>query len=170
MIGNVISHYRILEKLGEGGMGVVYKAEDLKLTRTIALKFLPPGLIAHEPGRARFLQEARASAALNHPGICTIYDIVEQDGELFIAMEFIEGRTLRERIIEGRMRPADAIECAIQIAEALQEAHNKGIVHRDIKPENIIINTKNQAKVMDFGLAKLKGSLKLTKSSATFRI
>jgi serine/threonine protein kinase len=165
MVGTTISHYKILGKLGEGGMGVVYKAEDLKLTRTVALKFPPRGLVSHEPERARFLQEARAAAILNHPNICTVYDIQEHEGELFIVMEYVEGRTLREIIPVGRLQ--DAIAYAIQVAEALQEAHTHLIVHRDIKAENIMVNSKNQVKVMDFGLAKLKGSLKLTQTSST---
>jgi len=165
MTGKTISHYKILEKLGEGGMGVVYKAEDLKLTRTVALKFLPHGLDAHEPERERFLQEARAAAILNHPNVCTIYDIAEADGQQFIVMEYVEGKTLRE--IVPVKKTQDAIGYAVQIAEALKEAHTHGIVHRDIKAENIMVNSKNQVKVMDFGLAKLKGSLKLTKTSST---
>jgi Tol biopolymer transport system component/predicted Ser/Thr protein kinase len=165
MVGQTVSHYKILEKLGEGGMGVVYKAEDLKLTRTVALKFLPHGLDAHEPERARFLQEARAAAILNHPNICTVYDIQEFEEQQFIVMEYVEGKTLREIVPVKKMQ--DAITYAVQIAEALQEAHTHGIVHRDIKAENIMVNTKNQVKVMDFGLAKLKGSLKLTKTSST---
>jgi serine/threonine protein kinase len=165
MIGKVVAHYRVLEKLGEGGMGVVYKAEDLKLTRTVALKFLPHGLDAHEPERARFLQEARAAAVLNHPYICTVYDIQEHDAQQFIVMEYVEGKTLREVVPVKKLQ--DAISYAVQIAEALHEAHTHGIVHRDIKAENIMVNSKNQVKVMDFGLAKLKGSLKLTKTSST---
>ncbi len=165
MIGQTVSHYKILEKLGEGGMGVVYKAEDLTLTRTVALKFLPHGLEAQEPERARFLHEARAAAILNHPNICTVYEIAESDGQQFIVMEYVEGETLREIVPVKKMQ--DAITYAVQIAEALQEAHTHGIVHRDVKAENIMVNTKNQVKVMDFGLAKLKGSLKLTKTSST---
>src|SRR5512136_1116666 len=165
LIGQTVSHYKILEKLGEGGMGIVYKAEDLKLTRTVALKFLPHGLDAHEPERARFLQEARAAAILNHPNICTIHEIADADGQQFIVMEYVEGKTLRE--IVPVKKTQDAITYAIQISEALQEAHSKGIVHRDIKAENIMVNSKNQVKVMDFGLAKLKGSLKLTHTSST---
>jgi serine/threonine protein kinase/Tol biopolymer transport system component len=167
MVGRTISHYKILEKIGEGGMGVVYKAEDLKLTRTVALKFLPHALAAQEPERARFLQEARAAAILNHPNICTVYDILDQDGEQFIVLEYVEGVTVRKKIENGGLKIEDCIKYAIQIAEALQEAHTHGIVHRDIKAENIMVNSKNQVKVMDFGLAKLKGSLKLTKSSST---
>jgi eukaryotic-like serine/threonine-protein kinase len=167
MIGNVVSHYKILSKLGEGGMGVVYKAEDTRLKRTVALKFLPHGLETHEPERARFLQEAQAASALNHPNVCTIHDIAEAEGQQFIVMEFVDGVTLREKIATGKLPTATAVSYAIQMGEALEEAHSKGIVHRDIKAENIMVNTKNQVKVMDFGLAKLKGSLKLTKTSST---
>jgi serine/threonine protein kinase len=165
MIGQTVSHYKILEKLGEGGMGVVYKAEDTRLKRTVALKFLPHGLESHEPERARFLQEAQAASALNHPNVCTIYDIGAEGDQQFIVMEFVEGKTLREIVPVKKLQ--DAITYAVQIAEALQEAHTHGIVHRDIKAENIMVNTKNQVKVMDFGLAKLKGSLKLTKTTST---
>jgi serine/threonine protein kinase/WD40 repeat protein len=167
MIGQSISHYRILEKLGEGGMGVVYKARDTKLNRDVALKFLPQGLSSHEPERARFLHEAQAAAALNHPNICTIHDIAAEGDDQFIVMEYVDGVTLREKIAEVKMQMADCIGYAIQIGDALQEAHANGIVHRDIKAENIMVNTKNQVKVMDFGLAKLKGSLRLTKTSST---
>jgi len=167
LIGKTILHYRIIEKIGEGGMGVVYKAEDTKLKRTVALKFLPRGLDAHEPERARFLQEAQAASALNHPHVCTIHDICEVDGQQFIVMEYVDGVTLWSRIEQQPIKVNDALAYAIQIGEALQEAHANGIVHRDIKPANIMINTKNQIKVMDFGLAKLKGSLKLTRTSST---
>jgi Tol biopolymer transport system component/predicted Ser/Thr protein kinase len=165
MIGKTVSHYKILEKLGEGGMGVVYKAEDTRLKRTVALKFLPHGLQSHEPERARFLQEAQAASALNHPNVCTIYDIAEVEGQQFIVMEYIDGKTLRQ-IVPVRSIQA-AVNYAIQIGEALQEAHSKGIVHRDVKTDNVMVNSKDQVKVMDFGLAKLKGSLKLTKTSST---
>jgi len=165
MIGQTISHYKILEKLGEGGMGVVYKAQDLKLDRTVALKFLPHHLTADEAEQARFLQEARAASALNHPNICGIHSIGEEGDNLFIEMEYVDGKTLRQVVpIE---KTQTAIDYAIQIGDALQEAHSKGIVHRDVKTDNIMVNTKNQVKVMDFGLAKLKGSLKLTKTSST---
>jgi len=172
MIGQTISHYKILEKLGEGGMGIVYKAQDTKLDRLVALKFLPHHIHASEEERARFLQEARAVAVLNHPAVCTIYDIKEEGDQQFIVMEYVDGMTLHEKIL-GRggvpspIRMNDAISYATQIGEALQEAHSKGIVHRDIKSENIMVNNKNQIKIMDFGLAKLKGSLKLTKASST---
>lgn len=165
MIGQIISHYKILEKLGEGGMGIVYKAEDTKLKRTVALKFLPRELEAHEPERARFLQEAQAAATLNHPNICTIHDIAEHEGQQFIVMEYVDGKTLRQMAPIEKMQ--DALGYAIQIGEALQEAHSRGVVHRDVKTANIMVNVKNQIKVMDFGLAKLKGSLKLTKTSST---
>ncbi len=167
MIGTTVTHYRILEKLGEGGMGVVYKAHDEKLDRFVALKFLPHHLTVNEAEQARFLQEARAAATLNHPHVCTIFDIKEEGGQQFIVMEFIDGTTLRETIERSPLSLNDAIACAIQIGDALQEAHAKGIVHRDVKAENIMVNAKKQIKVMDFGLAKLKGSLKLTKASST---
>jgi serine/threonine protein kinase/Tol biopolymer transport system component len=165
MIGKTVSHYRILEKLGEGGMGVVYKAEDTRLKRTVALKFLPYGLHSHEPERARFLQEAQAASALNHPNVCTIYDIAETEEQQFIAMEYVDGRTLRQMLPLRSLQAA--VNYAIQIGEALHEAHSKGIVHRDVKTDNIMVNSKDQVKVMDFGLAKLKGSLKLTQTSST---
>ncbi|MCX6143683.1 MAG: protein kinase [Ignavibacteriales bacterium] len=175
MIGQTISHYRILEKLGEGGMGVVYKGHDTKLDRDVALKFLPHHLTATADEQARFLQEARAASALNHPNVCTIYDIAEHDGpayagasagrQQFIVMEIVDGKTLRQMVPLQKIQTA--IDYAIQIGEALQEAHGKGVVHRDIKTDNIMVNSKNQIKVMDFGLAKLKGSLKLTRTSST---
>lgn len=165
MIGQTISHYKILEKLGEGGMGVVYKAQDTKLNRVVALKFLPHGLHANEAERSRFQQEAQAASALNHSNICTIHDISEEGEQQFIVMEFVDGKTLREMI--PLQKTQGAIDYAIQIGEALQEAHSKGIVHRDIKTDNIMVNSKNQIKVLDFGLAKLKGSLRLTKTLST---
>ncbi len=165
MIGAILSHYKILEKLGEGGMGVVYKAEDTKLRRIVALKFLPRGLEANEPERARFLQEAQAASALNHPNVCTIYDIAEHESQQFIVMEFVDGKTLRQLVPVQKQQTA--IDYAIQIGEALQEAHSKGIVHRDIKTDNVMVNSQNRVKVTDFGLAKLKGSLKLTRTSST---
>ena len=165
MIGQTISHFHILEKLGEGGMGVVYKAEDTHLKRTVALKFLPRGLEAHEPERARFLQEAQAASAINHANVCTIYEISQHEGQQYIVMEYVDGKTLRQLVPVQKTQTA--IDYAIQIGEALQEAHSKGIVHRDIKTDNIMVNSKNQIKVMDFGLAKLKGSLKLTRTSST---
>jgi serine/threonine protein kinase len=171
MIGQTISHYKIIEKLGEGGMGVVYKAEDAKLKRTVALKFLPSSIMASEAEKTRFIHEAQAAAALNHPNICTIYEINEIDGQAFIAMEFIEGQSLQERIVGAHGRvplPIDeAIKFAMQIAEGLQAAHEKKITHRDIKPANIMLTSKGQVKIMDFGLAKLAGRSALTKEGTT---
>jgi serine/threonine protein kinase len=167
MVGKTISHYKILEKLGEGGMGVVYKAQDLTLDRPVALKFLPQNLTAHEAEQARFLQEARAASALNHANICSIHAFGEHEGQLFIDMEFVDGKTLRERIQGSGLKVSEAVDYAIQIGEALQEAHAHGIVHRDVKTDNIMINAKNQAKVMDFGLAQLRDTLKLTKTTST---
>ncbi len=165
MIGQTVSHYKILAKLGEGGMGVVYKAHDTRLDRVVALKFLPERVNQHETEKARFLQEARAAAALNHANICTVYSIEENNGALFMVMEYLEGGTLREKLPFARAE--EALSVAIQISDALQEAHSKGIVHRDIKADNVMLTAKGQAKVMDFGLAKLKGSLKLTRTSST---
>ncbi len=167
MIGSTISHYKILEKLGEGGMGVVYKAHDTKLDRIVALKFLPHHVVAGEEEQMRFLQEAKAAAVLNHPNVCTIYDIREEDGQQFILMEFVDGVTLRQKMAQSLLKPNDVLAYAVQIGEALQEAHSKGIVHRDVKAENIMVNSRNQIKVMDFGLAKLKGSLRITKATST---
>ncbi len=167
MIGQTISHYTILEKLGEGGMGVVYKALDTKLNREVALKFLPPHISKGGVERDRFLQEAQAAAAINQPNICVIYEINDSGEQPYIAMEYVDGATIRTKLESGPMKMDDAIKYGIQIGEALHEAHSKGIVHRDIKADNIIINSKGQAKVMDFGLAKLKGSLKLTRTSST---
>jgi serine/threonine-protein kinase len=167
MIGRLISHYKILEKLGEGGMGVVYTAQDTKLNRIVALKFLPHNVKGSEAEQARFLQEARAAAALNHPNICTIHGIEEYEGQQFIDMEYVDGKTLRQREEGGGLKLDDAIQFAIQVGDALSEAHGKGVVHRDIKADNIMVNSRNQIKVMDFGLAKLKGSVKLTRTSST---
>ena len=158
-----------LAKLGV--LGVVYKAQDTKLDRLVALKFLPHRVAVSADEKARFIQEAKAAAGLNHPNICTIHGIEEHDGQQFIEMEYVDGVTMREKIAGADRRTAlqvnNAISYAIQIGEALQEAHSKGIVHRDVKAENIMVNAKNQIKVMDFGLAKLKGSLKLTRTSST---
>ena len=167
MIGKTIAHYKILQKLGEGGMGVVYKAEDTKLDRIVALKFLPAHVQTSEAEKARFLQEAKAASAVNHANVCTIYDIQEYDRQLFIVMEYVEGQMLKEAISRGPLAINKAIDLAIQIADGLQEAHDKGIIHRDIKSENIMVNARNQIKIMDFGLAKIKGSIKLTKTSST---
>lgn len=170
MIGTTISHYAILEKLGEGGMGVVYKARDVRLNRTVALKFMPGEARLNDDDRKRFLQEAQSAALLNHPNVCTIHDIKVEGEQHFIVMEFVDGRTLRKKIYGSAGQHLDektAIGYAMQIGEALAEAHKHGVVHRDIKADNIMVNARNQVKVMDFGLAKLKGSMKLTRDSST---
>jgi serine/threonine protein kinase len=148
-------------------MGVVYKAEDTKLKRLVALKFLPSSIMASEAEKTRFIHEAQAAAALNHPNICTIYEINEIDGQAFIAMEFIEGHSLKEKIESGPLQLDEALGIAMQVAEGLQAAHEKQITHRDIKPANIMFTPKGQVKIMDFGLAKLAGRSALTKEGAT---
>ena len=172
MIGQTISHYRILEKLGEGGMGIVYKAEDVTLKRPAALKFLPADMTRDPAAKERFVLEAQAASALNHAHVTTIYGIEESPEGTFIAMEYVEGRTLKEMISAGTGRdlslPLDqVIDIAIQVCEGLAAAHEKGIVHRDIKADNIMLNARGQAKIMDFGLAKLKGAEKLTQTRST---
>jgi len=167
MINQTISHYKILAKLGEGGMGVVYKAEDTRLKRIVALKFLPSSIMASEAEKTRFIHEAQAAAALNHPNICTIYEIDEVDGQAFIAMEFVEGQSLKDTVNSNQLSVSSVTDIAIQIAQGLAKAHEHGITHRDIKPANVMITKDGIAKILDFGLAKLAGQSRLTKSGST---
>jgi serine/threonine-protein kinase len=167
MLGKTISHYKILEKLGEGGMGVVYKAQDTKLDRIVALKFLPKHLLCDESAKTRFVHEAKAASALNHTNITTIYEIDEVEGECFICMEYVEGKSIKELIKQKMFSIEEILNISIQIAEGLNVAHKKGIVHRDIKSDNIMLTDEGLVKIMDFGLAKLKGVSKLTKTGTT---
>ena len=178
MIGKEILHYKIIEKIGEGGMGVVYKAEDTKLERPVAIKFLPRQIAANSEERERFQIEAKAAASLNHPNIATIYAIEEVDDEIFIVMEYIKGQELQHLIkspLEGGTALAaggvlplnDVIDYATQITAGLQAAHKNGVTHRDIKSSNIMITEEDQVKIMDFGLAKVRGSVKFTKVGIT---
>jgi serine/threonine protein kinase/Flp pilus assembly protein TadD len=167
MIGKTISHYKILEKLGEGGMGVVYKAQDTKLDRLVALKFLPQHLTSDPVEKERFVHEAKAASALNHPNVTTIYEVDEFEGQMFIVMEYCEGKTLKQMIEKETLSVKKVLDIAIHVSEGLTAAHNKGVVHRDIKSDNIMVSPEGQVKIMDFGLAKLKGATKLTKSGST---
>jgi tetratricopeptide (TPR) repeat protein/predicted Ser/Thr protein kinase len=165
--GTVISHYKIIEKLGAGGMGVVYKAMDTRLERTVALKFLPPDLLCDAEAKERFEHEAKAASALSHPNITTIYEIDEADGRCFIAMEYVDGKSVKDSLEEKEASLSDILEMATQIAEGLNAAHTREVVHRDIKPANIMLTSSGTVKIMDFGLAKLKGATKLTKTGTT---
>ncbi len=167
MVGRTISHYKITDKLGEGGMGVVYKAEDAKLERTVALKFLAGHLISDADVRKRFEREAKAAAALNHPNICTVHEIDEFEGKTFIAMAFLEGEGLDKKIEAGPLKLKDALDIAIQTVNGLQAAHGKKVVHRDIKPANLMVGPDGHITIMDFGLAQLADRSKLTRMDET---
>ncbi len=163
----LVGKYKIIDVVGKGGMGIVYKAEDTKLKRNVALKFLPPELTTNKEAKDRFLIEAQAAAALSHPNICTIHEINEEEGKSFIAMEYVEGQSLKAKIDRGPLKTKDALDIAIQVTEGMEQAHKKGIVHRDIKSANIMVTDAGQAKVMDFGLAKVKGGTLLTREGTT---
>ena len=154
MIGKTVSHYRIIDKIGQGGMGEVFLADDTSLHRKVALKFLPPEMQRDAAAHKRFLREARSAAALDHPFICHINEVAESNGQDFIVMEYVEGESLKDRLAHGQLHLKDALQITIEVSEALEAAHAKGIIHRDIKPANIMLTQTGHAKVMDFGLAK----------------
>jgi len=163
----VAGRYQLIEELGRGGMGVVYKAEDTKLKRTVALKFLPPELTHIPDVKDRFMREAQAAAALDHPNICTVYEFDEAEEKTFISMAYVEGQSLREKLESGPLELDEALRIATQAAQGLQIAHKKGVVHRDIKSANIMVTEDNQAKIMDFGLARMTGGTLITKEGMT---
>ncbi|HET7220356.1 MAG TPA: serine/threonine-protein kinase, partial [Vicinamibacterales bacterium] len=168
MIGQTISHYRIVERLGAGGMGVVYRAEDVRLRRAVALKFLPIEATQDREARDRLVAEAQTASALDHPNICTIYEIDETpDGRMFLAMSYYEGETLKERIARGPMAIDEAVDIAAQVARAVVAAHDAGVIHRDIKPANIMLTRRGEVKLLDFGIAKLSGRTALTRTGTT---
>lgn len=167
MVGESFSYYKIIEKLGQGGMGVVYKAEDTRLLRVVALKFLPHDINPTSEQFERFMREAQAAATLNHSNVCVIHAIEDIEDERFIVMEYVDGSTLRVKLQPGPLQIKEAVRYAIQIADALHEAHANGIIHRDVKSENIMVNSKNQVKVMDFGLARLKGAIQEKETNST---
>ncbi len=167
LVGQPISHYKILEKLGEGGMGVVHKAQDTRLERTVALKFLAAHLLGDDEAKARFLREAKAAAGLDHPNVCTVYEVGEADGKTFLAMALIEGESLEARIAKGPLPLQDALDISRQVADGLEASHEKGVTHRDIKPANVMVDSKGRATIMDFGLARLAEASRLTKADQT---
>ena len=168
MLNKIISHYKVIEKLGEGGMGVLYLAEDLELNRKAVLKFLPPDMMNDPDTNLRFKREAQSAGSLSHPNIVTIYDVGVHENKTFIAMEYVEGKTLREVIKSDELTIERVTDISVQICEGLNEAHSKGITHRDIKPENILIDEKGKVKIVDFGLAKVKNISKgITKAGST---